>query len=112
MAEYSFDGIPFGPRSEGLQPQVQPGPSIYTERHIPYSTATVLEMAGTGPRKYAAPIRLPPEDVVAFEERIQAEGVLVVNGVNWGTATLVSLANHVITPRDEWHFYDAEWIIG
>lgn len=112
MAEYSFDGILFGPKVDGLLPQPNAPESVVTERHIPYSDATVIEFGGKGPRRYTINIRLLPENVTAFEDRLQQEGVLVLNGESWGTATLMSLTNHTMSPREEYHFYDATWIIG
>src|SRR5688572_24513244 len=105
MPTYTFAGINCPPRASEAVPQINPGESLYSVRSIPYSTASVLDIGGIGVRRYAAEVRLDPDDAADFEALLQASDELVVNNVTYARATLVQLGNKTITPRGEWVFY-------
>jgi len=109
---YSFMTIPFGPRAEDLIPRPDPPETVYGIRHVPYSDTNILDIGGKGPRRFKTDIRLLPENVAAFENTLLETGPLVLNEVTWTTATLVSLTGHTMTPRGEYHFFSAEWIVA
>jgi hypothetical protein len=112
MPTYSFNGVPFGPRSEEKQPKVS-APTPYSGlRHVPYSNFDVLDKGGKGSRTYAAEIKLLPENVAAFEDMLLEDGPLVVWGATWPTATLIELEGHGATPRGEYEWYNAKWVVG
>lgn len=120
---YEFVGVKFGPRITDLVPQVDPPEVVSGERHVPYSSITVLDIGGRGPRRFKASIRVAAVDRVAFEELIGTTGTLYVANIPWPQATLMKLGSHTMTPRGrtteagflldgESHFYEAEWTIG
>jgi hypothetical protein len=111
MAAYTFDGIACAPRVDQMAPQINPGESLYSVRSIPYSAASILDLGGIGVRRYAAEVKVDPDDAAAFELLLQETAVLVVNGVTHSSATLVSLSNKQVTARNDWVFYSAEWIL-
>ena len=112
MAAYTFDGIDCAPRVDQMAPQVNPGESLYSVRSIPYSTSSVLDLGGIGVRRYVAEVKVHPDDWADFQALLQESAVLVVNGTTYSRATLVSLTNHQVTARNDWHLVQAEWIVG
>lgn len=112
MAEYSFDGLAFGPIASGLVPRISPGDLQYTERHVPYSQLNVVDEGGSLASRYTTQIRILGANVAAWEAKRGASGPLVVDGAAPIDALLVRLGNHQMSPRREYHLYDAEWVIG
>lgn len=113
MAEYSFADIDCPPRVDQTVGQVNPGESLYSVRNIPFSGASVLDLGGIGVRRYGPiEVRVDPDDAADFEALLQASDELVVNGVTYARATLVSLTNKQVTARNDWVFYTAEFIVG
>lgn len=113
MAYYEFGGIVIKPRFEEFMPQVFPAENLYSLRHIPYSDANVLDLGGKGVRKYGPiDIRIDPDDASALEALSQQTDELIVAGITYPTAILISLTNKRMTPRNEWIYYTAEWVIG
>jgi len=113
VAEYTFAGIDCPPRVDDMVAQVNPAESLYSVRNIPYSNASVLDLGGLGVRRYGPiEVKIDPVDWTAFEALLQASDVLVVNGTTYSRATLISLSNRRITPRGEWYFVTAEFIVG
>jgi hypothetical protein len=93
--------------------QVNPPESLYSVRNIPYSSASVLDLGGLGVRRYGPiEVKIAPADWADFQALLQASDELIVNDTTYARATLISLSNHVITPRGEWHFVTAEFIVG
>jgi hypothetical protein len=123
MAFYQFGEVEFGMKQVDLVPAVNaPTPNI-TERHVPYSNTTILDSGGFGPRRWAATIRLEAEDAPAIQNLLLETLPLTVAGQVWPNATLIKLDNHQITPLQrspadlpdfvaQYHFFDAEWVIG
>jgi hypothetical protein len=112
VAFYEFDGQPFALRIQAeTVPQVEAPESVVSERHVVYSDLTVLDVGGSGPRRFRCTVRLAPSEVVAFEGKRLRTGPLTVAGVTWASATLLRLTNHQMTPKGEYHFYDAEWVL-
>lgn len=112
MAYYEFAGFAFRPRASDGQPMVSASGLLSSERHVPYSNFTVLDLGGRTPRRFATSIRLDPDQVIAFEGLIGTTGPLTVAGIEWSSATLLAMDNHTMTPGGEYHFYDASWILG
>lgn len=113
MAEYSFANIDCPPRADQTVGQVNPGESLYSVRNIPYSSASVLDLGGLGVRRYGPiEVKVLPADWADFEALLQTSDELVVNGTTYARATLVSLTNHQVTVRNDFHFVTAEWIVG
>jgi hypothetical protein len=113
MAYYEFGGVPFGPQAEEFQPIASRGDNQFSIRHIPHSNANVLDLGGRLP-SYFGPvnIRVDPLDAVSLEALSQATDDLTVAGISYPSATLVNLTNKRLTPRGEWVYYTAHWIIG
>jgi hypothetical protein len=123
-AFYEFRGTPFAPRLTGdTVPAMGPPLPVFSERHVPYSQVNILDMGGFGARRWAANIRLVPENVDTMMNKLMSTGDLIVQGETWANATLVKLDNHQVTPRarsgvtapdwePDYHFFDAEWVIG
>jgi hypothetical protein len=70
----------------------------------------------------ACQIRVDYTNRAAFEATLLTTAPIKIAGVVWQDATLIKLDNHQMTPlpvvdelpdfEAQYHFYDAEWIIG
>lgn len=112
MAFYEFDGIHFGAVAQEQQPVVSPPESLYSVRHIPYSNRVVLDLGGKGARYYRSRIRVAPFNVAFIEAALHTTASLTVAAAVYPSATLTKLENKAQTPRGEYYFYDAEFLIG
>jgi hypothetical protein len=109
---YQFSGVPFSPRAGDLIPQLEQGALQFSARHVPYSSFNVIDLGGLAERRFKAQIRLTPANAPVFVGLLGTTGEIVINGTSFLGGTLVSLSNHTVTPRLEWHFYDAEWVVS
>jgi hypothetical protein len=109
---YAFGATAFHPVAAEFQPLVTAPGLASSVRHVPYSALNVLDLGGKTERRFATKIRVAPGDVAAIELALGATDALTVAGVAWPSATLVKLDGHAMTPRGEWHLYDAEWVVG
>jgi hypothetical protein len=109
---YAFGALTFHPAAVEAQPMVGAPGLASSVRHVPYSDLQILDLGGRTERRYAAKIRVVPGDVETIEAMLGATFSLTVAGVLWPSATLIKLDGHTMTPRGEFHQYDAEWIVG
>lgn len=109
---YTFAGVRFGPKAEDAETLVDPYVTYTSERHVPYSNLTVFDVGGrAGARHYKLTVRISPAVVAGFEALLLVTDTLVVNGASYPEATLISLSNKKITPRREFYWFDAEWLV-
>lgn len=113
---YVFGDIDFHPRADNAQPVLQPGEGLFSIRHIPFSTADILDLGGVSSAQHYGPIevRIDAADVAAFEAlyAAQASAAIKINNVDYSRGTLVQLTNKTITPHGDTVWYQAHWVIG
>jgi hypothetical protein len=109
---YFFGATPFHPAVAEAQPMVTAPGLASSVRHVPYSNLNILDLGGKTERRYAVKIQVEPEDVATIEAALGTTDTLTVAGVVWPSATLIKLDGHTMTPRGEYHHYDAEWVVG
>lgn len=112
LDRYTFGGVKFGPRAEEAIPRVNPPETFVSERHVPYSNFSIVDLGGkAGVRHVAASVRLTPALMGPFEALLLVTDTLVWDLVEYPGATLVKLENKRITPRREYYWVDAEWLV-
>jgi hypothetical protein len=109
---YAFGATAFHPAVSDAQPLVTAPALANSVRHVPYSGLNILDLGGRLERRYASKIQVAPGDVAAIELALGTTDTLTVAGVEWPSATLVKLDGHAMTPRGEYHQYNAEWVVG
>jgi hypothetical protein len=109
---YAFGDIDFHPVAVEFQPMVSAPGLASSVRHVPYSNLNILDSGGKLERRFATRIRVAPGDIGIIEAALDTTDTLTVAGVTWPSATLLKLDGHTMTPGGEWHFYDAEWVVG
>lgn len=111
MAYYEWQGNAFGPLlPDGLIPIPESVLNV-TERHIPYSDASVTDIGGRSPRHYRARIKLTVAAFVSMESEIGETSDLTLGNVVYPDATLLGLTNIRETPQAEYVLTDADWLL-
>lgn len=109
-AFYEWAGLAFGPKISDAIP-IPSGELSVTERHIPYSDASVIDIGGRLPRHYATTIRINPNDYVAFDAALGQTADLYLANQLYPAATLVKLSAPQSTIHGEWILCEAEWVL-
>ncbi len=111
-AYYSFNAIAFGPlRPDGMTILPEAANSV-NEIHFPWSNNNAVQFGGRNSMHFRARIRLDPDDVaamVALQDGTVAD--LVLAGITYVDAVLVSLTNIMETPFSEYVMADADFIL-
>lgn len=111
MAYYEWQGVAFGPLTPDGMVVIPESILNVTERHIPYSDASVTDIGGRSPRHYRSRIRLTVANFVSMESEIGQTSDLTLGGVVYPDATLLGLTNIRMTPRAEYVLTDADWLL-
>lgn len=113
MPAYSFGGVDFGPTPSEHQLLVGPAENFFSLRHVIYSNANVLDLGGVGANVYGPiDIRVDPDDEATLRTKLHTTASLTVADVVYPSATLVQLTGRSQTPRGEWFYFTAQWVIG
>jgi hypothetical protein len=111
LHDYFWGGVPFGPAVQDSVSMPDPGELLQGERHVPYSTFNVIDLGGTTTPRYRAAILLLPQYAGRFMASLGQTSALVIDGTTYETAVLLGLTGHTMTPRREFHMFQAEWAL-
>lgn len=110
-AFYEWDFVEFAPLIPDGMIQIPEATYNATERHVPWGDVNVLDLGGRNSRHYRKRIRMTVANFVSIDAAVGQVADLILGGITYTDAALISLTNIQQTPRGEYVEADADWVL-